>query len=79
MFLQICSRTVHLQPEGNTYRDADRAYQVSLGIDPLPARGFHAVSAIVLVSVLPYHPMVCYNCKVGKPNPKSIKCMLGTG
>jgi hypothetical protein len=32
-------------------------------MDPLPARGFHAVSAIVLVSVLPYHPMVCYNLK----------------
>ena len=48
-------------------------------IDPLPARGFHAVSAIVLISVLLYQLMVYYNCKVGKSNPKSIKHMLGTG
>ena len=48
-------------------------------IDPLPARGFHAVSAIVLISVLLYQLMVYYNCKVGKSNPKSIKYMLGTG
>ena len=48
-------------------------------IDPLPARGFHAVPAIVLVSVLLYQLMVHYNCKVGKPNPKSIKHVLGTG
>ena len=48
-------------------------------IDPLPVRGFHAVPAIVLVSVLLYQLMVYYNCKVGKPNPKSIKHVLGTG
>ena len=48
-------------------------------IDPLPVRGFHAVSAIVLLSVLLYQIMVYYNCKVGKLNPKSIKYMLGTG
>ena len=48
-------------------------------IDPLPVRGFHAVSAIVLMSVLLYQIMVYYNCKVGKSNPKSIKYMLGTG
>ena len=48
-------------------------------IDPLPARGFHAVSAVVLLSVLLYQIMVYYNCKVGKLNPKSIKYMLGTG
>ena len=48
-------------------------------IDPLPVRGFHVVSAIVLISVLLYQIMVCYNCKVGKTNPKSIKYMLGIG
>jgi len=48
-------------------------------IDPLPVRGFHAVSAIVLLSVLLYQIMVYYNCKVGKLNPRSIKHMLGTG
>jgi len=48
-------------------------------IDPLPARGFHAVSAIVLLSVLLYQIMVYYNCKKDKSNPKSIKYMLGTG
>jgi len=48
-------------------------------IDPLPARGFHTVSAIVLLSVLLYQIMVYYNCKTEKINPKSIKYMLGTG
>ena len=48
-------------------------------IDPLPARGFHKVSAIVLLSVLLYQLMVYYNCKTEKINPKSIKYMLGTG
>ena len=48
-------------------------------IDPLPVRGFHAVSAIVLLSVLLYQIMVYYNCKIDKSNPKSIKYMLGTG
>ena len=47
-------------------------------IDPLPVRGFHAVSAIVLLSVLLYQIMVYYNCKTEKSNPKSIKYMLGT-
>jgi hypothetical protein len=48
------------------------------GIDPLPVRGFHKVSAIVLISVLLYQIMVYYNCKIDKLNPKSIKYMLGT-
>ena len=48
-------------------------------IDPLPARGFHKVSAIVLLSVLLYQLMVYYNCKKDESNPKSIKYMLGTG
>ncbi|HEY6537401.1 MAG TPA: hypothetical protein VIY08_16650 [Candidatus Nitrosocosmicus sp.] len=48
-------------------------------IDPLPGRGFHTVSAIVLLSVLLYQIMVYYNCKTEKINPKSIKYMLGTG
>ena len=34
-------------------------------IDPLPVRGFHTVSAIVLLSVLLYQLMVYYNCKTG--------------
>jgi hypothetical protein len=48
-------------------------------IDPLPVRGFHKVSAILLLSVLLYQLMVYYNCKTNKINPKSIKYMLGTG
>ena len=48
-------------------------------IDSLPSRGFDAVSAIVLLSVLLYQIMVYYNCKTKKINPKSIKYMLGTG
>ena len=48
-------------------------------IDPLPLRGFHKVSAIVLLSVLLYQIMVYYNCKKDNSNPKSIKYMLGTG
>ena len=47
-------------------------------IDPLPVRGFHTVSAIVLLSVLLYQIMVYYNCMKNKSNPKSIKYMLGT-
>jgi len=47
-------------------------------IDSLPVRGFHAVSAIVLLSILLYQIMVYYNCKKNKSNPKSIKYMLGT-
>ncbi len=46
-------------------------------IDPLPTRGLHKVSAIVLLSVLLYQLMVYYNCKTEKINPKSIKYMLG--
>jgi hypothetical protein len=48
-------------------------------IGPLPVRGFHKVSAIVLLFVLLYQLMVYYNCKTEKINPKSIKYMLGTG
>jgi len=47
-------------------------------IDQLPARGFHTVSSIVLLSVLLHQIMVYYNCKKDEPNPKSIKYMLGT-
>ena len=42
-------------------------------IDLLPVRGFHTVSAIVLLSALLYQIMVYYNCKTEKINPKSIK------
>ncbi len=45
-------------------------------IDPLPARGFSMISAIVLLSVLLYQLMVYYNCKKENSNPKSIKYML---
>ena len=38
-------------------------------------RGFDAVSAIVLLSVLLYQLMIYYNCKTKKTNPKSIKYM----
>jgi hypothetical protein len=48
-------------------------------IDPLSVRGFHKVSAIVLLSVLLYQIMVYYNCKKNRSNPKSIKYMLGAG
>jgi hypothetical protein len=48
-----------------------------LRIDPLPARGFHTVSAIVFLSVLLYQLMVYYNCKTDTINPKSIKYMIG--
>jgi hypothetical protein len=47
-------------------------------IDQLPVRGFQAISAIVLLSILLYQLMVYYNCKKNTPNPKSIKYMLGT-
>jgi hypothetical protein len=47
-------------------------------INPLPVRGFHKVSAIVLLSVLLYQLMVYYNYKKDESNPKSIKYMLGT-
>ncbi len=47
-------------------------------LDPLPTRGFHKVSAIVLLSVLLYQLMVYYNCKTDKSKPKSIKYLLGT-
>ena len=48
-------------------------------IDSLPVRGFQAVSAIILLSVLLYHLMVYYNCKRDKSTPKSIKYILETG
>jgi hypothetical protein len=54
-----------------------RDYQTVFRIDPLPARRFHKVSAIVLISVLLLQLMVYYNCKTEKINPKSIKYMLG--
>ena len=48
-------------------------------IDLFAVRGFHTVSAIVLLSVVLYQIMVYYNCKTEEINPKSIKYMLGTG
>jgi hypothetical protein len=46
-------------------------------IDPLPADGFHVISAIVLMSILLHQLMVYYNCKGDKSKPKSIKYNLG--
>lgn len=46
-------------------------------IDPLPVRGYHKASGIVLLSVLLYQILVYYNYKTRhSQRPKSIKCML---
>lgn len=47
-------------------------------IDPLPVRGYDKSCAIVLLSVLLYQILVCYNCKTDRDNPMAIKYMLGT-
>ena len=79
MLLSIWIGTVHLQPErGISIEPLTEHIKSVFRIDPLPARGFHAVSAIVLVSVLLYQIVVYYNCKTDKSNPKSVKYMLGT-
>ncbi len=46
-------------------------------IDPLPARGYDKVSAIILLSVLLYQILVYHNCKLQKDNPRAIKYMIG--
>lgn len=46
-------------------------------IDPLPARGYDKVSAIILLSVLIYQILVYYNCKLQNDNPRAIKYMIG--
>jgi hypothetical protein len=48
-------------------------------IDPVPARGYEKVRGIVLLSVLLYQILVCYNCNIQKKkdNPRSIKYMIG--
>ena len=46
-------------------------------IDPLPARGYDKVSAILLLSVLLYQILVYHNCKWQKYNPRAIKYMIG--
>lgn len=80
MLLSIHIGTVHLQSErGISIEPLIEHIKSVFRIDPLPVRGFHVVSAIVLLSVLLYQLMVYYNCKTGKSNPKSIKYMLGTG
>ncbi len=66
-----CQRRISVEPLIEHIKSVFR-------IDPLPIRGFHKVSAIVLLSVLLYQIMVYYNCKTKKINPKSIKYMLGT-
>ena len=47
-------------------------------IDLFPARRFHTVFAIVLFGFIVL-PMVCYNYKTEKSNPRLIKYMFGTG
>lgn len=47
-------------------------------IDPVPVRGYDKSCAIVLLSVLLYQILVCYNCKTDRDNPMAIKYMLGT-
>jgi hypothetical protein len=46
-------------------------------IDPLPARGFQVVSAIVLISFALSDNGILY-CKKDKSDLKSIKYMIGT-
>jgi Transposase DDE domain len=46
-------------------------------IDPLPARGYNKVSAIILLSVILYQLLVYHNCKLQKDNPRVIKYMIG--
>jgi hypothetical protein len=45
-------------------------------INPLPARGYNKVSAIILLSVLLYQILVYHNCKLQKDNPRVIKYMI---
>jgi hypothetical protein len=47
-------------------------------IDPMPIRGYHKASAIILLSVLIYQIMVYYNCITRNKRPKAIKHMLGS-
>ena len=47
MLLSIGIGAGNLQPEKDIGRTIDRAYQSVFRIDPLPARGFHKVSAVV--------------------------------
>ena len=46
-------------------------------IDQLPVRGYDKACAIVLLSVLLYQILVCYNCKTEKEGPKAIKYLIG--
>jgi hypothetical protein len=80
VLLSIWIGAVHLQPErGISIEPLIEHIKSIFRIDPLPARGFNKVSAIVLLSVLLYQMMVYHDCKTEKINPKSIKYMLGTG
>ena len=47
-------------------------------IDPLQIRGSQKAAGIVLLSVLLYQIIVCYNCKTRKGRPKVFKYMLGS-
>jgi hypothetical protein len=78
MLLSISIGVGYLQSEGNIHRTSIEHIKSVFRIDPLSVRGFKAVSAIVMLSLLLYQLMIYYNCKKNTSNPKSIKYMLGT-
>ena len=79
MYLSIWNGIGNIKPKKDIDRAIDWHIKSVFRMDPLPVRGFDAVSAIVLLLVLLYQLMVYYNCKTKKINSKSIKYMLGTG
>ncbi|MER5175495.1 MAG: hypothetical protein ABJB76_01240 [Candidatus Nitrosocosmicus sp.] len=71
MLLSIGIGSVYLQSErGISIEPLIEHIKSVFRIDPLPARGFHTVSAIVILSVLLYQLMVYYNCKKDESNLK---------
>ena len=66
-----CWRSISVEPLIEHIKDVFR-------IDPLPIRGYHKATGIVLLSVLIYQIMIYYNCKTGNKQPKVIKHMLGS-
>jgi hypothetical protein len=64
MLLSIGIRADNLQPEKDIGKPLIEHIKSVFRIDPLPTRGFHKVSAILLLSVLLYQLMVYYNCKM---------------
>ena len=66
-----CWRSISVEPLIEHIKDVFR-------IDPLPIRGYHKATGIVLLSVLIYQIMIYYNCKTYNKQPKAIKHMLGS-